>query len=137
MLLHSAGVDVKKIHKTLIIHTPGKNEDEYTKTRDALNKYFMPKKNVEYEIFNFRQEKQKPEESLYMYYTRHKNLHTVEFNSVDREIKSQIIQFCVNNTLKLKALQDPTLTLDRILTLSRTLGTSKVQAAQIVSEKKI
>ena len=120
-------VDVKKIHKTLVIHTPGENEDEYTKTRDALNNYFMPKKNVEYEIFNFRQEKQKPEESLDMYYRRLKNLAThCEFNSVDREIKSQIIQFCVNNTLGLKALQDPTLTLDKILTLSRTLETSKV-----------
>ena len=28
LLLHSAGVDVKKIHKTLVIHTPGENEDE-------------------------------------------------------------------------------------------------------------
>ena len=36
----------------------------------------------------------------------------------------------------MKALQDPTLTLYKILTLSRTLETSKVQAAQIVSEKK-
>ena len=42
LLLHSAGVDVKKIHKTLVIHTPGENEDEYTKTRDTLNNYFMP-----------------------------------------------------------------------------------------------
>ena len=78
LLLHSAGVDVKKIHKTLIIHTTDKNEDEYTKTRDALNNYFMPKKNVEYEIFNFRQEKQKSEESLDMCYTHLKILlHTV------------------------------------------------------------
>ena len=69
LLLHSAVVDVKKIHKSLVIHTPGENEDEYTKTRDALNNYFMPKKNVEYEIFNFRQENQIPEESLDMYYT--------------------------------------------------------------------
>ena len=52
------------------------------------------------------------------------------------EIKSQIIQFCVNNTLRLKALQDHTLTLDKILTLSRTIETSKVQAAQILSGKK-
>ena len=56
LLLHSAGA--------------GENEDEYTKTRHALNNYFMPRKNSEYEIFNFHQEKQKPEESLDMYYTR-------------------------------------------------------------------
>ena len=73
MMLHSAGVDVKKIHKALVIHTPGENEDEYTKTRDVLNNYFMPKKNVEYEINNFRQEKH------------------CECYSVDREIKSHII----------------------------------------------
>ena len=86
----------------------------------------------------FVKKKQKPEESLDMYYTRLKNLAThCEFNSVDREIKSQIIQFCVDNILRLKALQDPTLTLDKILTLSRTLETSKVQAAQIVSPKNL
>ena len=70
LLLHSAGVDVKKIHKRLVIHTPDENEDKYTKTKHALNDYFMPRKNGEYEIIHFRQEKQKPEESLDMYYTR-------------------------------------------------------------------
>ena len=52
LLLHSAGVDVKKIHKALVIHILGENEDEYNKNRDTLNDYLMPKKNVEYEIFN-------------------------------------------------------------------------------------
>ena len=135
LLLHSVGVDVK-IHKTLVIHNSGENEDEYTKSRDAFNNYFMPKKKVGYEMFNFRQEKQKPEESLDMYYTRLKILATLcEFNTVDREVKSHIIQFCDNNTLRLKALQALTLTLNKIHTLSRILETSKVQAAQIVSKK--
>ena len=62
LLLHSAGVDVKKIHKRLVIHTPGENEDEYNKNRHALNNYIMLRKNGKYEIFNFHQEKQKPEE---------------------------------------------------------------------------
>ena len=96
----------------------------------------MPNKNVEYEIINVRQETQKPEESLDMYHTRLKILlHTV--NSVDHELKSHIIQLCVNNTLRLKALQDTTLTLDKILTLYSTHETLKVRAAQIVSENKI
>ena len=37
LLLHCAGVNVKNIHRTLETHTPGENEDEYTKTRDATN----------------------------------------------------------------------------------------------------
>ena len=59
-----------------------------------------------------------------------------KFNSADREIKSHIIQFFFNNTWRLKAQQDPTLTLYLILTLSRTREKSKIHAAQIVSEKR-
>ena len=97
----------------------------------------MPKKYIEYEIFNFRQEKQKPSESLDSYYTRLKTLAChCEFHDVNREIKSQIIQFFCNNTLRLKALQDPTLTLEKMLTLSRSLETSKLQAAHIENNEK-
>ena len=137
LLLHSAGVGVKKIHKTLAIEDPTGDDNVYSKTEQALNNYFMPKKNIEYEIFNFRQEKQKPSESLDSYYTRLKTLAChCEFHDVNREIKSQIIQFCCNNTLRLKALQDPTLTLEKMLTLSRSLETSKLQAAHIENNEK-
>ena len=136
-MLHSAGVGVKKIHKTLAIEDPTGDDNVYSKTEQALNNYFIPKKNIEYEIFNFRQEKQKPSESLDSYYTRLKTLacHCV-FHDVNREIKSQIIQFCCNNTLSLKALQDPTLTLEKMITLSRSLETSKLQAAHIENNEK-
>ena len=137
LLLHSAGVGVKKIHKTLAIEDPTGDDNVYSKTEQALDNYFMPKKNIEYEIFNFRQEKQKPSESLDSYYTRLKTLACYcEFHDVNREIKSQIIQFCCNNTLRLKALQDPTLTLEKMLTLSRSLETSKLQAAHIENNEK-
>ena len=57
-----------------------------------------------------------------------------EFHSVDLEIKSHIIQFSFNNTLRLKALQEHTLTLEHILTLYRTGETSNVEFTQILSE---
>ena len=78
LLLHSAGVGVKKIHKTLAIEDPTGDDNVYSKTEQALNNYFVPKKNIEYELFNFRQEKQKPSESLNSYYTcAQKLLHVI------------------------------------------------------------
>ena len=132
LLLHSAGVGVKKIHKTLAIEDPTGDDNVYSKTEHALHNYFIPKKNIEYEIFNFRQEKQKSSESLDFYTLA---CHC-EFHDVNREIKSQIIQFCCNNTLRLKARQDPTLMLEKMLTLSCSLETSKLQAAHIENNEK-
>ena len=118
LLLHSAYVGVKKIHKTLEIEDPTGDENVYSKTEQAMNNYFIPRKTNEYEIFKFMQEKHKPSESLDSYCTRLKTLAChCEFHYVNREIKRQIFQFCCNNTLRLKALQDPTLTLENILTV--------------------
>ena len=130
LLVHSAGVGVKKIHKTLEIEDPTGVDNVYSKTDQDLNNYFIQKNNIKYEIFNFRHEKQETSESLDSYYSRLKILAChCELHDVNRERKSQIIQFCCNNTLRLKALQDPTLTLEQMLTRSRSLETSKLQAA--------
>ena len=51
-------------------------------------------------------------------------LHTVNLIQLNVKLRVRLFSFVL--TLRLKALQDPTLTLDKILTLSRTLETSKV-----------
>ena len=65
LLLHYAGPAVQEIADTL---PPAARDDdrpdEYDATLAQLNGYFNPKKNVEYEVFTFRQARQREEEML-------------------------------------------------------------------------
>ena len=54
LLLHFAGPIVHDIYETLSPDTIG---DNYADTLKVLNDYFLPKKNVEFEIYKFRQTK--------------------------------------------------------------------------------
>ena len=44
--------------------------DDYKTAIEKLDQYFMPKKNIDYEIFQFRQATQKPEETVDQLVTR-------------------------------------------------------------------
>ena len=99
LLLHFAGPIVHDIYETLSPDTIG---DNYADTLKVLNDYFLPKKNVE-----FRQIKQEVNESLDTYYTKLKQLAKYcEFDNIEKEIKSQIIQSCLSNKVRRKALRD-------------------------------
>ena len=58
MLLHFAGEKVFDLSESLGVV----DNDSYDQTKDKLNAYFTPQKNVEYEIFKFRQAKQNSED---------------------------------------------------------------------------
>ena len=59
---------------------------------DRLTEHFTPQRNVDYEIYLFRQPRQQPTETLDKFTTRLRQLaSTCEFTSVEKEIKSQII----------------------------------------------
>ena len=77
--------------------SPATIGDNYADTLKVLNDYFLPKKNVEFEIYKFRQTKQEVNESLDTYYTKLKQLAKYcEFDNIEKEIKSQIIQSCLS-----------------------------------------
>ena len=99
LLLYYAGEGVSEIFETL----PDTGDDfEMAKTK--LNAYFDPKKNVEFEIFTFRQAKQHPGETMNSYHSRLRQLAaTCEFTDVDKEVESQIIQSCTSQRLRRKA----------------------------------
>eukprot|EP00795_Rhopilema_esculentum_P011067 gene11067-19928_t len=61
LLLYQAGPEVYEVFKTL--PDTGKSNN-YTKAKDALTKHFKPAKNPIFEIFNFRQAKQRADETL-------------------------------------------------------------------------
>ena len=65
-----------------------------------LDEYFAPKKNIDYEIFQFRQAVQLKDETVDQFATRLRKLATYcEFTELDRELKSAIIPNCHSKRL--------------------------------------
>ncbi|XP_061176120.1 uncharacterized protein K02A2.6-like [Saccostrea echinata] len=126
MLLHYGGDEVYNIFDTLA-DTGGPNDYDAAKTK--LTEHFNPKKNVEFEIYKFRQAKQNSSETMDSYHTRLRQLaENCEFEDIDREIKSQVIQGCESSRLRRKALREPDLTLQQILDSARAMEVSQLQA---------
>ena len=74
MLLHMIGKELYDIFFTLKEPTAEAGETVYDVAKKALNRFFWPKKNVEFELFNFRQAQQLPNEDLDTCYARLKQL---------------------------------------------------------------
>ena len=71
----------------------------------------MPQRNVEFEVFVFRQEAQASEETLNTFHARLKQLSkNCSFHDVDREIKSRIIQEWPLNKVQEKGLSESNIT---------------------------
>ena len=95
---------------------------------ELLTNYFSPKKNIEYEVDMFRQAKQLSGETMGRFHTRLRKLaKTCEFTDVEREIKTQIIQGCLSQRLRRRALRE-TISLTQLLDYGRSLETSETQA---------
>ena len=97
LLLHFAGPEVDEIFDTLPDN--GDNNDYDTAVK-RLNAYFSPKTNIAYEVYNFRQTKQKEGESLDSYHTRLRQLAKIcKFSDIDKDIQEHIIlrfQFAID-----------------------------------------
>ena len=129
LLLYMAGPQVQEIFETL---TDTGNDDDFKTAVEKLTEYFMPKKNLAYEVYVFRQARQSPDEALDQYHTRLRKLATTcEFVDGEREIKTQIIQSCLSSRLRRKALRDSTLTLTALLAEGRSIEVSERQAKGI------
>ena len=108
--------------------------DDFATAKEKLTEYFDPKKNVEYEIYTFRQARQNTGESINAFRSRLCQLSaTFEFGDVDKENKSQIILSCSSKRLRRKALRDTTMTLETLLNEARTLEISETQTKDIES----
>ncbi|XP_062614532.1 uncharacterized protein K02A2.6-like [Saccostrea cucullata] len=133
ILLHYGGDEVYNIFDTLA-DTGGPNDYDAAKTK--LTEHFNPKKNLEFEIYKFRQAKQQSSEIMDSYHTRLRQLaENCEFEDVDREIKSQVIQGCESSRLRRKALREPDLTLQQILDSARAMEVSQLQASGMEDHK--
>ena len=132
MLLHFAGPAVDEIFETL----PDTGEaKDYDKAVEALNAYFIPQTNTAYEEYNFRQAKQRDNETLDTYHTRLRQLsQNCSFADVDKEIKNQIIIGCFSQKLRRRALRDNP-TLKELLDAGRAEERSKAQAKTVEKQQ--
>ena len=102
--------------------------DTYQAAADQLTKYFTPRRNVAYEVYQFRQAKQGKTETLDAFHTKLRQLaQTCEFSDVDKEICAQIILNCQSQRLRRRALREP-MTLESLLSIGRALETSERDA---------
>ena len=107
-------------------------DDDYATALATLDAYFLPKKSVDFEIFQFRQVKQRPDETVSQYATRLCQLAAhCEFNNVDTEIKSAIIQNCASKRLRRYTLREDNLPLTSLLSKASAMETSENQAVGI------
>ncbi|CAB4027153.1 Hypothetical predicted protein [Paramuricea clavata] len=108
LLLYQAGEATQEIFDTL---SETGEDNDYKTAIEKLDEYFSPKKNVDYEIFQFRQAKQNADERTDQFATRLRKLAAhCEFHDVDHEIKSAIIQNCRSKHLRRYALRQDKVT---------------------------
>ena len=130
LLLYQAGAETQELYDTLPVDE-GEAQD-YATTIAKLDAYFLPKKNVDFEIFQFRQAQQHVDETTDQYVTRLRKLAAhCEFGDLEKELKATIIQNCLSKSLRRFALREDKLTLENLLSKARALEASEAQARDI------
>ena len=118
LLLHYSGDEVFEIYETLNL---GADDQNYDDTKTGLNNYFNPKKNKEFERYEFRNLKQMKNETIDQFVTKlRQKASNCEFTDKDAEIKSQMIQGCSSQKLRTKCLEEDK-NLSDLLTMARTM----------------
>ena len=98
LLLYQVGQQTQDIFDTIPNNGQPTNYDTAMR---KLDEYFLPKRNVIYEIFQFRQAVQQPGESVDQYATRLRKLaEYCEFADINAEIRSTIVQHCYSLQLR-------------------------------------
>ena len=106
--------------------------NDYKMAIEKLSAHFTPNKNIDYEVYLFRQEKQRSGETLDQYTTRLRKLaSTCEFTNLGKQLKSQIILGCLSSRLRRRALRESALSLDQLLDIGRAMEISEKQASSI------
>ena len=112
LMSHYAGEEVDDIIGTLVIPAPTGDANKYTVFRDALNTHFLPQMNTEYAMYKFRTCAQEQGKTLDMYVTELKKF--CNFQNLDRELKSQIIQNCHSTKLRMQSVENCNWTLKQV-----------------------
>ena len=132
LLLYQAGSRVREIFHQL--EDVGTDAD-YDQAREKLTAYFEPQKNQRYEVYKFRQTRQKEGETLDKFHTRLRNLSSnCEFTNPDFEIEQQILTGGSSSKIRRRALRNPDYKLKDMLLDGRRDEMSSYQAKDIESK---
>ncbi|XP_033112572.1 uncharacterized protein LOC117113377 [Anneissia japonica] len=127
LLLHAVGPRCFEIFDSL-----PDTGTTYAHAKVALSNHFRPKVNIEYERAVFRRLRQKSDEKLDSYHTRlRKAAGTCNFQSIDQELKSHIIQTTTDSKLRKQGLKEDGLTLAEILQIGRSNELAQVQNSDL------
>ena len=122
VLLYKAGQATHEIFDTI-----PETGDDFATAMEKLDNYFTPKKNVTYEIFQFRKAVQQSGVTVDQSATRlWKLASTCEFTDLAKELKSTIIQNCQSKRLRRVVLRKD-LFLDALLDKARSQEVSEEQ----------
>ena len=125
LLLHYSGDEVFEIYETLNL---GEKDDNFDDTKTALKNYFQPKKNKDFERFEFRNLRQTKGDTIDQFVTKlRQKAEICEFLDKEGEIKSQIIQGCSSKRLRMKCLEEEK-SLNEILIFARSIEMAEKQA---------
>ena len=130
LLLHLAGEAVQDVMESveLTIDEDGE-EDIFSQTIDALDKYFIVAVNPTYERHVFRQMSQKTTETVSQYVTRLKTqAQFCSFADCTDQIRDQLLQTMLDGKLRESLLETADITLDVCLQKARQKEIARAQA---------
>ena len=126
-LLLLAGCKVYDIYDTL-----SDDADDFAATKTKLNNYFKPLKDEAMAVFQFREEVQKPGESVDQFVTRLRaQAKHCGFTDKSKEIRAQVLQKTINKKLRRESLKNPTWDLNAVLKEARAIENSEARAGDI------
>ena len=127
-LLHLVGEEVQDIFETL-----GEVGTTYEEAIAKLDKHFDIKRNIPYERCVFHETEQEVGESIDSYVTRLRKLTLYcEYEATtEDEIRDQVIAKCKSSKLRKRLLQEPDLTLEKVLRIGKLMEQSDHQTRQI------
>ena len=103
-LLYMSGFEVQELYYSIV----GDEQKNYKQCVEVLDNHFIPKSNVIFERYEFRQMNQDANETVDQFVCRlRKKAETCNFDDVDNVIRDQLIDKCKNSTLKRKFLEQP------------------------------
>ena len=135
MLLHYVGEETCDMFETINAPEPPEGSDKYKTAVKALADYFEPQKCVDYHVYAFRQEMQKPGENIAEFYTRLQLLaRKCQFADSELEIKRQIIQGTSSLRLRRKAIEQ-SLNLENLLKVACAMETADEQTTEMEKQQ--
>ncbi len=126
-LLLLSGSKVYDIYDTL-----AEDMHDYDVVKPKLANYFKPFKDEAMAIFMFREQVQKPGESVDQFVTRLRaQAKHCGFTDISKEIRAQVLQKTINRKLRREVLKHPTWTLNEVLAEARAIENSEARAGDI------